>query len=192
MRRICALFCLALCICSTLAGQQPPSKKKPVVPDTPYSFMGLVPGESKAAAVATLAALPYVPARCNNDNPATSGEGLEDCVFYGNLRDDSFVIAFVDGRVALISYTFNRSTFDSMVESIKEKYGLFKSKSSRTLQNGFGATFHSAVYVWSRPLSKITAEEFDTADKTKSTVEIEDTKLIFEAARRTLANGPKI
>jgi hypothetical protein len=183
---------LALCICTSLAGQSILPKKKPVVTDRSYSFMGLVPGESKAEALATLATLPYVEPRCNNDHPVTSGEGLEVCIFYGHLRDDSFSLLLVDGKVALITYTFDRGTFNSMVESITEKYGSPKSKDSKTLQNGFGATFHCAVYVWSRPLSKITATEFDKADITKSTVDIEDTKLIFKAARRTLASGPKI
>lgn len=60
------------------------------------------------------------------------------------------------------------------------------------LQNSFGAKFNSAVYVWSNSQSKITATEFDTSDIKYSTVEIEDTQLLFEMARRTQANGPTI
>jgi len=193
MRRICAFFCLALCICASLAGQKTPAKKKPVAPYGPYSFMGLVPGESKAEAVATLATLPYVEPRCNNDDPVTSGKGLEVCIFYGHLRDDSFTLALVDGKVALITYAFSRSTFLALVEKIKEKYGRTQLKTgSRTLQNSFGAKFNSAIYEWSNSLSKITATEYDTSDIHYSTVDIEDTKLIFEMARRTMTNGPKI
>jgi hypothetical protein len=41
-------------VSASLYGQESPSQQKPVVPDTPYSFMGLVPGESKADAVIVL------------------------------------------------------------------------------------------------------------------------------------------
>ena len=54
MRRKFPLVCLALCLSTMLYGQESPSNQKPVTQNTPYSFMGFVPGESKADAVAAL------------------------------------------------------------------------------------------------------------------------------------------
>jgi hypothetical protein len=202
MRRICVLFCLALCICSLLAGQKASSKRKLVLPDSPYSFMGLVPGESKEDAVSAIAELTYgtqlgslqhyeAPI-CRSNYPGLSGPGLEICVFTGLNSDQSYTLDIVDGKVASITYTFSRDAFSAMIESITEKYGSFKSKGSRTLQNAFGATLNCAVYTWSNTLSKMTAKEFNTANMNKSNVLIEDVKLQAEFVHRTLSNGPKI
>ena len=199
-----ALVCLAMCLSASLYGQDAPSQQKPVVSDAPYSFMGLIPGESKAEAVATIAALPvpnndpvihYHPPYCNNNTAGLSGIGLEVCNFsaFDGTSMRSFTLRFVDGKVAGIVYRFPRAEFPAMAQAITNKYGQ-KAASPKVnkLENGFGATFDSVEITWANSLSEITVDERNPDESYQSVVAVTDTALDAEFWKRAAANGPKI
>jgi hypothetical protein len=54
-----------------------------------------------------------------------------------------------------------------------------------------GATFQGKDYVWSNAVSQIRANEYGTT-LDKSTIHVEDSKLLREFEKRAKDNGPKI
>jgi hypothetical protein len=203
MRWICVLFCSALYLGASLCGQETPSQQKPAVSDAPYSFMGLIPGASKAEAVATLAALPvpgndpvihYHPPYCNNDTAGLSGTGLEVCNFdaFDGTSMRSFTLRFIDGKVAAIVYFFPRGEFPAMGQAIANKYGQPAPPKVNKLENGFGARFDSVQFTWSNSLSEITVEQRNPGEIYQSVVAVTHTVLDAEFWKRAAANGPKI
>jgi hypothetical protein len=159
-----------------------------------YSFMGLTLGQSKAEATAVIANQ-FEP-NCKTDAPGLSGPGLEFCYFHvkdwGELeRSPSFKLLLVDDKVAKITYSFDRNTYDAMVQSIVKKYGAPRSSRNVVVQNRMGATFRGKEYLWSNAVSQMEAKEYSTT-LDKSVVDVEDLKLMREFEKRALNNGPKI
>jgi len=210
VQRICVQFCLALYLSASLYGQESPSQQKPSVPDTPYSFMGLTPGESKTEADATLKVLPvqtdkpknrYMKLFCLRSVPGPSSVGLEVCnsggwdehyIFDGGPTK-LFTLLVVDGKVAVISYSFPQTDFAVMLSAMTDKYGPAASTKVKKLVNGFGAMFDSVETTWSNSLSEITLNELNPDNMKRSRVTVEDTALAAEYFKRVAAvTKPKI
>ena len=168
--------------------------------------MGLTVGHSKAEAASVIYAMnstndelnKFEPATCTTDAAGLSGPGLEICVFsvkYASLpayaSSHSFSLLLVDDKVASIDYGFDRNQYDAMVQAIVKKYGAPSSSRNVVVQNQMGASFQGKNYVWSNSISQIRADEY-SATLVKSTIHIEDTRLIREFEKRARENGPKI
>lgn len=211
-----ALFCLTMCLSATLYGQKAPSEQKPVVSDTPYSFMGLTPGESKAEAIVSVPVTKHARIdkltafkdsttgedfypSCDNATVGQSGVGLEGCYannfqpsLSGGRTTHAFNLRFVDGRLANIFYSLPHDEFAPMLAAITNKYGQPTSTKTLKMENSFGAEFDSVNSTWSNSASEITVKERNPNNLNESSVLVTNTALDTEFWRRAAANGPKI
>lgn len=120
--------CLLLILCVAVVADGQTTKEPLTKVQTPYSFMGLSPGQSQEESAAIIAAmgegqLKFNPAYC----PAKlSGPGFKVCSFQHYFPLTSFTLSFVDGKSATITYTFYHRDYEVMVQSIVKKYGAAK------------------------------------------------------------------
>lgn len=168
--------------------------------------MGLTPGHSKAEAITVIDSMnstndnlsQFEPPTCTTDASGLSGPGLEVCLFsvkYASLpayaRSHSFTILLVDEKVASIDYDFDSNTYEAMVQAIIKKYGAPSSSQKAVVQNRMGASFQGKNYIWTNQTSQIRATEYG-ATLEKSSIHVEDLKLMKEFEKRARDNGPKI
>ncbi len=201
MRAIYGLLCLSVVLCTEAAYNQV-SKKPPATAPTAYTFMGLTLGQSEADATSVIGALNssngslprFERPTCETNAPGLSGPGLKICVFSAQQSvplSPSFALLFVDDKLASINYDFDQAQYPAMVQAIVKKYGAPKSSQKVVMENRMGASFQGKVYSWSNPVSEIRANEYATTVD-KSTVHVEDLKLVREFVKRAHGSGPEI
>jgi hypothetical protein len=200
VREACSLVCIAMILNVSLAGQTASAKKKPIVPDKAYTFMGLTPGEAKADAIATVLAMDdanghFKDSPCSAASASPLVAGLEVCCYlpytYIEGEAPSFCLDIIDGKVGSFTYYLWHQKYESIVEAMVDKFGAPKTSQRQTVENRMGATFSSRFYLWTNSVSRIEAREYtDTLEK--SSIEIEDPQLVGEFNRRLKAGGPKI
>jgi hypothetical protein len=161
--------------------------------------MGLTPGQSEEESAAVIAAMEFEnfsPPDCRTGKSSYSGPGLKTCFFVLKYPSEtkinpSFVLTFVDGKLANILYLFSCDNYEAMIRAIVKKYGAPKSSHTAVMQNQMGASFRGRNYLWSNAISQIEADEY-YARVDQSGIQVTDSKLERERKKRVLDNGPKI
>jgi hypothetical protein len=200
-------FAVVILSARSLAFSQKAAKNKTATrPTISYSFMGLTAGQSQAEATGIVEGLNSTfsdleklqEPTCSKTLAGLSGQGLEACFFsvkYASLpaysRSHSFVLLFVDGKLARADYEFDQNAYESMVTSIITKYGKPTESKLVKMTNGFGATMASRNYVWRSVDSQLAASEIGNTSE-KSAVHVEDVQLRLEFEKRARENGPPI
>lgn len=204
--RTSVLLCLLALLCAPASVVSQQQSKKELPAPTPYSFMGLILGQSKADAIATIEAMnpkfehleQFDPPVCKTDAPGLSGPGLDFCYFavkYAYLpaysQSHCFTLLLVDDKVASITYEFDQNEYDQMVQAIVKKYGAPKSSQNVVVENQMGATFHGKVYIWLNAVSSIRAKEYGT-HLDRSAIQVDDVTLMRDFEQRARNNGPQV
>ena len=127
-----ALVCLCVLLLAALAAfaQNSPKTSVPAVAavaQTPYSFMGLSPGQSQEESAAIIEAMKDERHELEFRPPfihCQSGPGFTLCNFaHVHFPMVNFILNFVDDKSASITYTFHHRNYESMVQAIVKKYG---------------------------------------------------------------------